>query len=170
MRVLAYSPHADRGAAEEMGVRLVALEELLRESDFVSLHCRLTDSTRGLIGSDQLAMLKPSAYFINVGRGELVDQRALYEALRSRRIGGAALDVFTVEPLPHNDPLLTLDNVILTPHWSASTSDVWLATGAAMAQGMLRTAHGEVPENVVNVEVLEQFLFREKLSRFLANR
>ena len=104
-----------------------------------------------------------------MGRGELVDQRALTEALRDRRIAGAALDVFEVEPLPADDPLLALDNVILTPHWSASTSDVWLATGAAMAQGMLRAAHGEVPENVVNAEVLEQPLFREKLARFQGN-
>ncbi len=142
MRVLAYSPHADPGAAEALGVRLVPLEELLRESDFVSLHCRLTDSTRGLIGPEQIAMLKPGAYFINVGRGELVDQRALCDALRGRRIAGAALDVFEVEPLPHDDPLLALDNVILTPHWSASTSDVWLATGAAMVQGMLERLTG----------------------------
>jgi phosphoglycerate dehydrogenase-like enzyme len=169
MRVLAYSPHADPGAAEALGVRLVPLEELLRESDFVSLHCRLTNFTRGLIGPEQLALLKPGAYFINVGRGELVDQRALTEALRSRQIAGAALDVFAVEPLPLGDPLLALDNVILTPHWSASTSDVWLATGAAMAQGMLRTACGEVPENVVNAEVLERSRFREKLSRFRTN-
>jgi phosphoglycerate dehydrogenase-like enzyme len=166
MRVLAYSPHADPGAAEGLGVRLVPLEELLRKSDFVSLHCRLTDSTRGLIGPARLAMLKSTAYFINVGRGELVDQPALTDALRSRRIAGAALDVFAVEPLPHDDPLLALDNVILTPHWSASTSDVWQATGAAMAQGMLRAARGEIPEHVVNPAVLKQSRFREKLGRF----
>jgi phosphoglycerate dehydrogenase-like enzyme len=166
MRVLAYSPHADPGAAEELGVRLVPLEELLCESDFVSLHCRLTDSTRGLIGPARLAMLKPTAYLINVGRGELVDQSALTDALRNRRIAGAALDVFAVEPLPPDDPLLALDNVILTPHWSASTSDVWQATGAAMAQGMLRAARGEIPEHVVNPAVFKQSRFREKLGRF----
>jgi phosphoglycerate dehydrogenase-like enzyme len=169
MRILAYSPHADPGAVEALGVRLAPLEELLRESDFVSLHCRLTDSTRGMIGPERLAMLKPSAYFINVGRGELVDQRALTEALRARRIAGAALDVFAVEPLPSGDPLLALDNVILTPHWSASTSEVWSATGEAMAQGMLRAARGEFPENVVNPAVLERSRFREKLARFRDN-
>ena len=104
MRVLAYSPHADPAQAGALGVRLTSLEEVLRESDFVSLHCRLTDATRGLIGAEQLALLKPSAYFINVGRGELVDQRALTEALRDRRIAGAALDVFAVEPLPRGRP------------------------------------------------------------------
>ena len=104
MRVLAYSPHADPAAAEALGVRLTSLEEVLRESDFVSLHCRLTDATRGLIGAAQLALMKPTAYFINVGRGELVDQPALAAALRERRIAGAALDVFEVEPLPARRP------------------------------------------------------------------
>ena len=112
-------------SARSLGVRLTSLEEVLRESDFVSLHCRLTEATRGLITAGQLALMKPTAYFINVGRGELVDQQALADALRDRRIAGAGLDVFEVEPLPLDDPLLGLDNVILTPHWSASTSDVW---------------------------------------------
>ncbi len=107
-----------------------------------------------MIGAEQLALLKPSAYFINVGRGELVDQAALAAALRERRIAGAGLDVFQVEPLPLDDPLLRLDNVIVTPHWSASTSDVWRATGRAMAEGMLRAARGLLPENIVNPEVL----------------
>jgi phosphoglycerate dehydrogenase-like enzyme len=166
MRVLTYSPHADPVEARSLGVRLASLEEVLRESDFLSLHCRLTGATRGLIGREQLAMLKPTAYFINVGRGELVDQPALVEALGSRRIAGAALDVYAVEPLPTDDPLLSLDNVILTPHWSASTTDVWSATGRAMAKGMLRAASGLVPENVVNPEVLVSSAFLAKLERF----
>ncbi len=169
MRVIAHSPHADPDVARELGVELTTLEDLLRRSDFVSLHCRLTDATRGLIGAGQLALLKPSAYFINVGRGELVDQQALAMALRDRRIAGAGLDVFQVEPLPPGDPLLELDNVLLTPHWSASTSDVWRATGRAMAEGMLRAAVGMLPENIVNPEVLDREEFRRKLSRFAAN-
>jgi phosphoglycerate dehydrogenase-like enzyme len=164
--VIAYSPHADPSVASDLGVELTSLEEVLRRSDFVSLHCRLTHATRGLIGAVQLALLKPSAYFINVGRGELVDQAALASALRERRIAGAALDVFQVEPLPLDDPLLELDNVILTPHWSASTCDVWKATGRVMAEGMLRAARGLLPENIVNPEVLERPEFREKLGRF----
>ena len=166
MRILAFSPHADPAAAQSLGVRLTSLDEVLRESDFVSLHCRLTAETRGLIGAPQLALMKPAAYFINVGRGELVDQQALVAALRDRRIAGAGLDVFEVEPLPPDDPLIGLDNVILTPHWSASTSDVWRATGAAMAEGMLKAARGERPDNVVNPQVFDQPAFREKLSRF----
>ena len=90
-------------------------------------------------------------------------------ALRDRRLAGAGLDVFEVEPLPLDDPLLGLDNVILTPHWSALTSDVWKATGQAMAEGMLRAAQGERPENIVNAEVLDRPEFRRKLSRFEEN-
>jgi phosphoglycerate dehydrogenase-like enzyme len=166
MRVIAHSPHADPDVARGLGVELTSLEEVLRRSDFISLHCRLNEATRGLIGEAQLALLQPSAYFINVGRGELVDQRALAAALRDRRIAGAALDVFQVEPLPLDDPLLGLDNVILTPHWSASTSDVWRATGRAMAEGMLRSARGLLPENIVNPEVLDRPVFRDKVGRF----
>jgi phosphoglycerate dehydrogenase-like enzyme len=169
MRVLAFSPHADPVEARSLGVRLTSLEQVLRESDFLSLHCRLTDATRRLIGAPQLALMKPTAYFINVGRGELVDQAALVAALRDRTIAGAGLDVFDVEPLPRADPLLELDNVILTPHWLASTSDVWLATGKAMAEGMLRAARGERPDNIVNPEVLERPEFIRKLSQFAEN-
>jgi phosphoglycerate dehydrogenase-like enzyme len=166
MRILAFSPHAEPTAAQSLGVQLTSLEQVLRDSDFVSLHCRLSDETRHLIGAPQLALMKPNAYFINVGRGELVDQQALVVALRERRIAGAGLDVFEVEPLPADDPLIGLDNVILTPHWSASTSDVWQATGAAMAEGMIKAARGEQPDNVVNPRVLDLPAFREKLSRF----
>lgn len=166
MRLLAYSPHADPEQATELGVRLTTLEEVFREADFVSLHSRLTPETHRLIGTAQLTIMKPTAYFINVARGELVDQAALVEAVVTRRIAGAALDVFETEPLPADDPLTRLDNVILSPHWSCSTADVWQATGRAMATGMLRAARGEVPENVVNPEVLDRPRFRAKLARF----
>jgi phosphoglycerate dehydrogenase-like enzyme len=169
MRVLAYSPHADPSAARSLDVELVPLEQVLGESDFVSLHCRLTVETRRVIAAPQLALMKPSAYLINVGRGELIDQPALVAVLRERKIAGAALDVFEVEPLPVDDPLIGLDNVILTPHWSASTIDVWRATGDAMAEGMLWAARGVVPDHVVNPEVLGQPLFLQKLARFREN-
>jgi phosphoglycerate dehydrogenase-like enzyme len=169
MRVLAHSPHADPAASAALGVRLTSLDEVLREADFVSLHCRLSDATRNLIGAAQLALMKPTAYFINVARGGLVDQPALADALREGRIAGAGLDVFAVEPLPPGDPLTALDNVILTPHWSASTTDVWRATGRAMAEGVIRAACGGVPDHVVNREVLTRPGFRAKLERFAEN-
>lgn len=166
MRVLAFSPSADPAAAEALGVRLTTLDSLLAESDFVSLHCSLTSARHQMIGAAQLALMKPTAYFINVARGELVDQRALTKALQSRQIAGAALDVFEIEPLPISDPLVGLENVILSPHWSASTADVWKATAEAMAHGMGLAARGLPPENIVNPAVLESSEFRRKLARF----
>jgi phosphoglycerate dehydrogenase-like enzyme len=166
MRILAYSPHADPAQARELGVRLTELDEVMRECDFLSLHCRLSNETRGILTAERLALLKRTAYLINVGRGELVDQRALTDALREHRIAGAGLDVFEHEPLERNDPLVSLDNVILTPHWLASTSDVWAATGKAMVDGMIRAAHGLIPANVVNREVLDRPGFQAKLKRF----
>jgi phosphoglycerate dehydrogenase-like enzyme len=170
MRIIAFSPHADPVQAEGLGVRLTALEKVLAECDFLSIHARLASETKGLIGGPQLALMKPTAYLINVARGEIVDQRALVECLRQRRIAGAGLDVFAVEPLPANDPLTALDNVILTPHWSPATVDIWKATGQAMSAGMLRAAQGVVPENVVNREVLTRPGFMAKLARFAENR
>jgi phosphoglycerate dehydrogenase-like enzyme len=168
MRVVAYSPHADPKEAAALGVDLTSLDEVLSSADIVSLHARLTESNHRLIGAKEFARMKPTAYFVNVARGELVDQPALVEALRNRRIAGAALDVYETEPPHPDDPLLSLDNVILTPHWSCSTIDVWRATGRAMAEGMLRAAQGMVPENVVNPRVLESPFFRSKLARFAA--
>lgn len=166
VRLLAYSPHADTAAAAELGVELVSLDRLLRTADFVSLHCRLTDDTRRLIGAAQLELMKPTAYLVNVARGEVLDQAALVAALRTGRIAGAALDVFDHEPLPTSDPLTQFENVILAPHWSCSTSDVWRSTGRAMAEGMVRAAHGELPDNIVNTEVVDRAGFRAKLGRF----
>jgi phosphoglycerate dehydrogenase-like enzyme len=170
MTVLAYSPHADPAEARSLGVELVGLDELFRRADYVSVHARPRPENRQMIGQAQFALMKPTAYFINIARGELVDEAALVEALTKRQIAGAALDVFEHEPLPASDPLIGLDNVILTPHWSASTRDVWRATGQAMVAGMLRASRGEIPENVVNRDVLERPVFQEKLAKFVENR
>jgi phosphoglycerate dehydrogenase-like enzyme len=169
MKVIAYSPHADAEEARAAGVRLTTLDELLAAADFVSLHARLTSENHRLIGRRELALMKPTAYLVNVARGELVDQRSLVDALRSNQIAGAALDVFEHEPLPPDDPLLELESVMLTPHWLASTKDVFAATSRAMRDGMLRAARGEVPQDVVNREVLDRPGFRAKLARFQAN-
>jgi phosphoglycerate dehydrogenase-like enzyme len=169
MRLLGYSPHANPGEASALGVRLVSLEEVLCVADFLSLHCRLTPATRRFLGAAELAKMKPSAYLVNVARGELIDQAALVEALRSGRLAGAALDVFEREPLPLDDPLLQLDNVVVTPHWSASTADVWRGAGQTMIAGMLRAATGHVPDHVVNPGVLSRPGFRDKLARFTEN-
>ena len=116
MTVLATDPFATAEAARDAGVRLVELPELLREADFVSLHCPLTEQTRHLLGPDELALMKPTAYLINTARGGLVDQPALTAALQSGRLAGAALDVLDPEVPAPDDPLRRMDNVIITPH------------------------------------------------------
>ncbi len=166
MRILAYSRHASPADVRSLGAEPVSLDPLLRESDFVSLHCSLTPQTHRMIGREQLALMKPTAYFINVARGGLVDQAALVQALKDRTFAGAALDVFQIEPLPKDDPLIGLDNVILTPHYTPATADIWAATGRATAQGMIRAAHGLAPDNIVNPAVLDRPGWRAKLNRF----
>jgi phosphoglycerate dehydrogenase-like enzyme len=166
MRLLAYSPHADPEQARRLNVELVSLERLLREADFVCLHCRLTEETRGLIGARELALMKPTAYLINMARGPIVDHAALVAALTEHRIAGAGLDVFSTEPLPANDPLTQLDNVVLSPHWAAGTLDVFREAGMTNCQGMLQAARGELPDNIVNREVVDRLGFHAKLARF----
>ena len=169
MRVLAYSPHADPRQAGERGITLVSrLEEVLREADFVSLHCRLEDRTRGMFGEREFRLMKRTAYFINVARGEIVQQAALVRGLQEGWIAGAGLDVFEREPLPVSDPLPDFENVILTPHWLASTRQAGRATMRSVMRGILRVAEGHIPENVVNTEVLSRQGFLKKLSRFSA--
>ena len=167
MRIIAYSPHADPSQAAEFNVELVSsLDEVFRESDFVSLHGRLTPQTRNMIGAREIALMKPTAYFINVARGEMVDEPALIDALREHRIAGAGLDVFEHEPLPPGSPLLTLDNVILTPHWLCSTQQAGRATMSGVLDGVFRIAQGLLPNNILNPDVINRPGFQSKLKRF----
>jgi phosphoglycerate dehydrogenase-like enzyme len=167
MRIIAFSPHADPIQAEQRGVKLVdSLDEVLRKSDFFSLHGRLTPKTHGLIGAREIALMKPTAYFINVARGEMVDEPALIAALKERRIAGAGLDVFEQEPLPPTSELLTLDNVILTPHWLCSTQQAGRATMADVLKGILQIAQGKLPDNILNTDVIKHLGFQKKLRRF----
>lgn len=123
MRVLAYDPSCTEGEADEVGASLVLLEELLRESDFISLHVPLTEETRGMIDGDALAKMKPSAFLINTARGQVIDQAALTQTLQHKEIAGAALDVTDPEPISVRDPLLNLNNVIVLPHIASATFD-----------------------------------------------
>ena len=123
MQVIAWTLHPDEGRALELGVQYVDLETLLREADVVTVHLRLSEETRGLIGANELSLMKPTALLVNTARGPLVDQAALVEALRSQAIGGAALDAFEDEPIPRGSQLLTLPNVILSPHTAGTTAE-----------------------------------------------
>lgn len=124
MRVVAHSFGNDLSRAAEMHIELTGLDDLLAQSDFISVHCRVSPQSRGLLGHDAFAAMKPSAYLINTARAAVIDQTALLDALREQRIAGAALDVFWYEPLPANHPLLSMENVILTPHLGGASEEV----------------------------------------------
>jgi len=154
MRVLAHDLVQDQQFAEEHQVTYVPLEQLLRESDYVSLHVFLDQRTRHLINGERLALMKPTAYLINTARGPIVDEEALVQALKEKRIAGAALDVFTQEPLPMDSPLRDLDNVYLYPHLAGSTKEVFRSSGLMAAENAIRVLRGELPLHIVNPEVL----------------
>jgi D-3-phosphoglycerate dehydrogenase len=116
MHVIAWSQNLNPDKCREAGVEYVGREDLFRRADFLSIHLQLSDRTRGLIGANELALMKKTAYLINTSRGPIVDEAALIAALRGKVIAGAGLDVFDVEPLPIDHPLRKLDNVVLTPH------------------------------------------------------
>lgn len=124
MRVLTYDPYVDAATAAAHGVKKVSLEELLAESDYVSLHTKVTAETRHMIGLKQIKLMKPTAYLINTARGGLINQPELVQALRERVIAGAAIDVYESEPLFSDSPLLELDNLFMTPHIGGATQDV----------------------------------------------
>lgn len=159
---LAFDPFADREVAERLGVRLVELGELLQSSDFVSIHCPLTNRTRGLIGAREISLMNPSAYLINTARGGIVDEDALDKAIREGRIAGAALDCFAEEPLVGPHRFCGFDNVLLAPHSIAWTHELFRDIGRAACQGMVDLSLGQQPRGIVNPEVLERRGFRRK--------
>ena len=123
MHILCFDPFANPKTMQDMNVQPASLEELLKESDYISLHCPLTEQTFHLISEKQFAMMKPNAILVNTSRGDVVDEEALVKALREKRIGGAAIDVTHIEPLPPDSPLLELPNLIVTPHNAAFSCD-----------------------------------------------
>lgn len=167
-RFLAFDPFADAQRASELGVDLVSLDELLRESDFVLVNCPLTPETRGLLGSDQFARMKPDAVLVNTARGPIVQEKALIDALQSGRIAGAALDVFEHEPLSADSPLTKMENVILTSHSIAWTEELFRDMGRIDCEGALAVFRGEAPQHVVNPQVFGNSAFRDKLARYKA--
>ena len=163
---LAYDPLIDVQVAASAGARLVSLEELLRHADFVSIHCPLTEQTRGLIGARELKLMKPEAYLLNTARGGIVDENALYDALKDRRIAGAALDCFEQEPVTSPHRFAELDNVLLAPHCIAWTDELFRDIGRAACQVMIDLSLGNRPRGVLNTEVFEHSKFQEKWRRF----
>ncbi|RDU36560.1 hydroxyacid dehydrogenase [Neobacillus piezotolerans] len=145
------------GIAKEWGVTITEeLESLFSNSDFVSLHIPLTHQTRGLVDSQLLALMKPTAYLINTARGGVVDQAALYEALKDKRIAGAGLDVFAPEPPEPDDPILSLPNIIATPHIGGTTVECNYIMSTTVAKNILKAVKGEKPDYVGNPEVFKR--------------
>ena len=169
-RFLAFDPYASQARAAELGVELVALDQLLSASDYVLVNCPLTAETRGLLGLEQFARMKPDAVLINTARGPIVDEPALIRALMEGKIAGAALDVFEKEPLPADSPLASMNNVILTSHSIAWTEELFRDMGRIDCRGALAIYRGEVPSHVVNPQVLSHPRFIEKLASYKAAR
>jgi D-3-phosphoglycerate dehydrogenase len=152
--LLAYDPYAEAEAAAALGVRLCGLEELLALSAAVSVHVPLTDETRGLLDGEALALLPEGAVIVNAGRGGVIDEAALEDALRSGRVAAAALDVVAVEPPPPDHPLLRLENVICTPHMAYYSEDSLRDLRESAARNAALALTGRRPESLVNPSVL----------------
>ncbi|RLI46760.1 hypothetical protein DRO64_00440 [Candidatus Bathyarchaeota archaeon] len=156
MRILAYDPYVSPNLMKSLGVEPTTLEKLLEESDVVTLHVRLTDETRHMIGERELKRMKPTAILVNTSRGEIVDEKALIKALNEGWIAGAALDVFEKEPLPPDHPFLKMDNVTITPHIAGASKEVVKRSVIMIAEDVKRLLKGEKPLYCVNPEVLEK--------------
>ncbi|MEM3714705.1 MAG: 2-hydroxyacid dehydrogenase [Nitrososphaeria archaeon] len=157
MKVLVYDPYVEETDILAEGCQPVDLETLLRESDFVSIHARLTPSTVKMIGAKELSLMKRTAYLINTARGELVDLKALCEALEKKSIAGAALDVFETEPLDKNSPILKYNNVTITPHIAGAAKDVVARTAKMITDDIERLLMGKTPLHCVNPSVLSKW-------------
>ncbi|HWU47854.1 MAG TPA: phosphoglycerate dehydrogenase [Humibacter sp.] len=149
-KVIAYDPYVTSARAQQLGVQLVTLDELLAQADFITIHMPRTPETIGMISDDQLARMKNTAYIVNVARGGLIDEDALYRALSTHSIAGAGLDVFATEP-PLSSPLLELENVIVTPHLGASTDEAQEKAGVSVARSVRLALSGELVPDAVNV-------------------
>ncbi len=164
-RVLAHDPYIAPEVATGLRVELTDLKTVMRESDFVAVMCSLTEETYHLIGAELLALMKPSAYFINAARGGIVDQEALAQAVADKRIAGAAVDVFEREPPHPDDPIVGLEDVITTGHAIAWTTESLYECSLEAWRAVARVYRGDTPAYVANPEVLERAGFRTKLDR-----
>lgn len=149
VQILVYTRSPDPSLAKEFGIEYATLDNVLSGADIVSLFASLTEDTRHMIGARELSLMKPSAYLINIARGELIDQSALLNALRSRQIAGAGLDVFEVEPL-FESPLFALDNVVVTPHQAGLTRGGKIGAAVRAARNVLEVLRGSIPRDAVN--------------------
>lgn len=176
MKVIAYDPYISQEGAEKIGVKLVSFEEVLSQSDYISLHVPYTSETHHLIGKKEFDLMKPETKIINCARGGIIDESALYDALKSRKIAGAALDVFEEEPI-EGSPLFELDNVVVTPHLGAATEEAQANVAIEIAQHVINALRGKPVTSAINqisidpdkVEILSPYLkLAEKIGSFQA--
>ena len=163
MRFLAHDPYASPLKAEELSVRLVDLATLAREADILAVNCPLTPETHHMVDADLLAVMKPGAYLINTARGPIVDKSALTAALVNGRLAGAGLDHVESQPLDAGDPLLAMDNVIVTPVGLAWTDHLSAGNGRGVTEAIVDLLEGRAPRNVVNHVVLDTREWRARL-------
>ncbi len=154
MRVLAYDKVEDQELMVHFGVQYVSFREILQGSDFLTIHLPLTPETRGILGEKELAMMKKSAYLINTARGGIVDEVALFGALKEGKIQGAGLDVYATEP-PWESPLLSLPNVLSTPHTASDSFEALRRMDEMSAESVIRVLRGQEPLFAVNVHLLK---------------
>ncbi len=165
-KLLAHDPYATEAHAASIGVQLVSLEDLFRESDFLCVHCSLSDATRGLVNRDLLRLMKPTAILINTARGPIVHEAALIHALKEGWLAGAGLDVFEVEPLPADAPIRACPNVVLAPHGLAWTTELARDNSLEACGNLLAVALGRLPGGIVNRAVIDNPLFQNKFQRW----
>jgi len=165
MKLIAHDPFADANLMAEIGVEMVGIDELFSRADVLSVSCPLSDATRHIVNDERLALMKPTSYLINTSRGPVVDQKALTKVLQERRIAGAGLDVLEQEPPDLDDPILALDNVILTPHALCWTDQCFAHMGTADIQAVLDYCDGRAPSGtIVNRAALDSEAWRTRLS------
>jgi len=150
LRILSYDPYVGKALAKEYGITLVSFPELLREADFISVHAPLNKETWHLIGEVEFKQMKPTAYFINTARGSIVDETALIKALKEKWIAGAGLDVFEKEPIDPDNPLLKMDNIVVTLHSASYSTTSFERLRRSVGQEVARVLSGRWPKNVVN--------------------
>jgi D-3-phosphoglycerate dehydrogenase / 2-oxoglutarate reductase len=154
LQVIAYDPYITQARGDELGVKLVSLDELLQRSDFISVHCPLTDETHHMLSWEQFGRIKPGLVLVNTARGPIVHQEPLVEALKDGRVWAAGLDVFEQEPLPADSPLFALNNAVLTPHISANSPEARIDLYRLICEVSADVVQGRIPQFVVNPEVL----------------
>ncbi|MFQ6081045.1 MAG: hydroxyacid dehydrogenase [Candidatus Bathyarchaeia archaeon] len=153
VKLLAYDPYVSEERAKQVGVRLIDLKTLLKESDVITIHAALTEETVHLIGEEELKLTKNSAFIVNTARGAIIDEKALIKALKEGWIAGAALDVFEEEPPKPDNPLLKMDNVLVTPHFASCTLEAYQREAFMAVEEVLRVLQGKKPKFVANPEV-----------------